>query len=97
MKNTLLNHDGSIFAVSPENVFVTCTDRLFSGWGVASSKTCKRIIICDDYDHARRVARNMRQDSKLKYINISCRVPRYSGDRFLVCVDFAKNRPYWNR
>lgn len=95
--NTLVSYNGEIFNVSPSDFFVTCSDRFLSGWGGATGKTHKHVIICPDYQTAQKIAYNLRKDKGMKYINICCRVPRYSSARFTVSVRPASACPLWNK
>lgn len=64
---------------SNKKIFVTMTDKFLSGWGNATGKTNKFIIICDNWEQAQTIERNAQKRSEMKYINICINKPRYGA------------------
>jgi hypothetical protein len=62
--------------------WVTMTDKVLSGWGLAEGKTNKVVFECDTYDEAEIVAENAKGRGDMLYINICARCPRYDGKRY---------------
>lgn len=91
MRN-ILDVYGRIQEIKPYQVFVTATDSFLSGWGKASGKTAKQVIICEDWTQAEKAANNM-QGNGFKYINICRRFPSYSSARYTVSVRHISDCP----
>jgi len=83
---TIINSLGEEIVITDDCYFVTATDKFLSGWGRADGKTAKRVIVCQTWRQAQRMADAMRNDRKcgMIYINISCRMPRYSDKKYVV-------------
>ena len=77
--------------------YVTATDKFLSGWGKASGKTHKIIVVCKDFDQARKVKSNMQDDRTLKYVNITDVEPRYSSKKYTTNFIKAADAPLWNK
>ena len=75
---------------------VTATDKFLSGWGMASGKTHKQIVICEDYTQAERVAYNLKKQG-LTYVNIRKDFPSLSSTRYTWSIRYAKDCPLWNK
>lgn len=56
------------------------TDKFMSGWGMATGKTNKFIIICDNWEQAQTIERNANKRSEMKYVNICINKPRYKAN-----------------
>lgn len=84
--------DSQIFDAS--NICVVATDKFLSGWGCASGKTHKQVIVCPDYETAARVAANMRRNGYI-YINIRRRgsFPTFPESRYTVSYRLASDAP----
>ena len=63
-------------------IYVSMTDKFLSGWGRATNKTNKFIIICDTMEQAETIERNAQKRSEMKYINICLTKPRYNQNRY---------------
>lgn len=76
-----------VITISEGMHYVTATDKFLSGWGMASGKICKRVIICETFRQAQRMADAMKNDKRsgMSYINISSRFPKYNVNRYKVC------------
>ena len=76
------------------NIAVVATDKFLSGWGCASGKIHKQVIICADHETAARVACNMRRNG---YSYISVRTsgvfPTFSASRYSVSYRLAADCP----
>lgn len=77
--------------------YVTATDKFLSGWGGAKGKIAKMVIICENSEQARRVARNMEKDRTLSRVSISMKKPSYSKDKYTVTWKYAYDVPLWNK
>ena len=75
---------------------VTATDKCFSGWGMASGKTHKQIVICEDYNQADKVAENMRKKG-FTYVYIRRDFPSLSSTRYTWSINHADDCPLWNK
>ena len=58
-------------------VWVSMTDKIMSGWGLAKDKINKLVIGCHNYSEAVIVADNARNRPEMKYVNICLNKPRY--------------------
>lgn len=70
-----------------DKYFVTATDKTMSGWGCAEGKIAKRVIVCDTWRQAQRVADAMTNKPSRegwRYINKTSRMPRYSDKKYVV-------------
>lgn len=90
---TFIDVFGVSHSFGASSVAVVATDRFLSGWGCASGKTHKQVIICQDYEQAARVASNMRGNG-YSYINIrrSGSFPVF-GSRYSVSYRLASDCP----
>jgi hypothetical protein len=78
-----------------KKLYVTMTDKFMSGWGCATNKTNKFIIVCDNWEQAETIERNARKRSEMKYINICITKPRYKGNVLESWKDFADLGDIW--
>lgn len=90
---------GDIHQVTSEMWYVIGNDKILSYRGGAEGKISKRIVICNDYQQASRVADNMRKDN---FIYVSCKkakwgLPYYMPSRYRVCVNHVKDCPIWDK
>ena len=87
---------GEAQTISAGAWFVTMTDKFLSGWGIADGKTHKQVIICRDYQQARRLADGIRNTSNsgMKYVNITDKLPRY-GSRYSVSYELYSPAFIW--
>lgn len=70
--------------------FVTMTDAMLSGWGNADGKTAKRIVLCKTFRDAQIIVsglNNCKNRNGMRYINIACKFPKYSENRYTVSID----------
>lgn len=67
-----------------EKYYVTMTDKFMSGWGHARGLTNKLVIECDSWDEAMVVARNAKDRTEMKYVNITSTKPYYSPKKHYV-------------
>lgn len=90
---------GKSHVVTSGMVVVTAVDKMLSGWGRAEGKISKRIVICEDWTQADRVANNMRQQGFIYVSERSARIglPYYAPSRYVVSVNHANDCPVWNR
>lgn len=95
---TLVDVCGVSHVVTPEMVLVTAKDKHLSGWGRAEGKISKRIVICENWEQADRVAGDM---AKMGFVYIHERsarlgLPYYSPSRYVVSINHVKDCPLWN-
>lgn len=64
--------------------YVTMTDKVFSGWGMARGKVNKLVISCNTFAEAQIVMQNAERRGEMKYINIVDHKPYYNQDRYFV-------------
>lgn len=78
-----------------QKYYVWATDKIFSGWGCAENKICKRIWICDTWEQAEEIYRNVSRSysDEYKYINYGSQLPRFSSSRYVVCEHKASECP----
>lgn len=67
-----------------EKIYVSMTDKFLSGWGLASHKIDKLVIICDDFEQAEIIKKNASMRGDMKNINICLNKPRYNASRYIV-------------
>lgn len=77
--------------------YVTATDRFLSGWGGATGKTQKIVVLCNDIEQARRVERNMKKDRTLGNVIRKDKKPSYSSTKYSVSWKKASECPLWNQ
>lgn len=90
VENKAINPDGKIF--------VWFTDKILSGWGYATGKIHKQVIICDDWATADRVYNNLCNDPKrysAAYIRQGRRLPNLA--RYCVSYRLAEDCPLLNK
>ncbi len=63
-----------------KKIYVTMTDKFMSGWGMATNKTNKFIVECENWEQAQTIERNAQRRSEMKYINICINKPRYGAN-----------------
>lgn len=92
MKTTVKTVLNEICKVSDYDYFVTMTDELLCGWGLAKGKTAKRVYLCQTLEIAESLVNRIhnRTNTGMKYINICSRLPYYSTAKYKVSYD---NRP----
>lgn len=81
---------GEIKNLSDYNYFVTMTDTMLSGWGMAENKISKRVILCKTFREAQIIVsglNNCKNRNGMRYINIAYKFPKYSEKRYTVSVD----------
>ena len=79
-------------------IFVWFNDVYLSGWGGASGRIHKQVIICDDWATADRVYNNINSDPKrhgAKYIRQGRHLPNMA--RCSVSYRLAEDCPLWNK
>ena len=64
-------------------IYVCMTDKFMSGWGEATNKINKFIIVCDNLEQAKTILRNAKKRTEMKYINICFNKPKYNTKQYL--------------
>lgn len=77
--------------------YVTATDKFLSGWGMATGKVHKLIVVCKSMEQARRVEKNMKKDRTLSRVNIALDKPYYPKGKYTTKTINAENAPLWNK
>lgn len=69
--------------------FVTMTDIIMSGWGLAENKTAKRVYLCKSFKIASELKSRIsnRRDSGMRYINIVFSLPKYPQSKYVTTYD----------
>ena len=90
---------GKSHVVTEKMVVITAVDKMLSGWGRATGKISKRIVICEDWSQSRRVATNMRNQGFTYVSERSARIglPYYAPSKYVVSVNHANDCPVWNK
>lgn len=81
---------GEVKNLSEYRYFVTMTDTMLSGWGMAENKISKRVILCKTFRDAQIIVsglNNCKNRNGMRYINIAIKFPKYSEKRYTVSVD----------
>lgn len=89
MKSVILVN-GERYEISETKYFVSCTDKFMSGWGLASGKIAKRVIICKDRAQALEMIDRLRRPKNgMKYVNytIGRKAPYYTPSKYIVTFD----------
>lgn len=87
---------GQTLNVADNQPVVCCTDKWLSGWGQAVGKIHKQVIICDSWEQADLVERNLAKCG-YTYINSRRGLPRYSSSRYSVSFRDVKDCPLWTK
>ena len=95
---------GNSHIVTENMVIITAVDKMLSGWGRATGKISKRIVICESAQQARRVAENMRKQGFI-YVNTHTGngrgnrpfFPYYAPSRYVVSINHVKDCPIWDK
>lgn len=81
---------GEIKNLSDYNYFVTMTDTMLSGWGMAENKIAKRVVLCKTFREAQIIVSGLnhcKNRNGMRYINIAYKFPKYSEKHYTVSVD----------
>ncbi|MEE3495846.1 MAG: hypothetical protein VZR06_11835 [Butyrivibrio sp.] len=82
--------NGETYSYEGVKYFVTCTDKFMSGWGLASGKIAKRVIICDNRQQALiMIDRLQRPKCGMKNVGYLIRekAPYYTPSKYVVSFD----------
>lgn len=85
---------GEVKNLNEYHYFVTMTDTMLSGWGMAENKTAKRVVLCKTFREAQIIVsglNNCKKRNGMRYINIAYKFPKYSEDRYTVSIDDFKD------
>jgi hypothetical protein len=94
--STVLDVIGRPIEVTNNQVCVSATDKMLSGWGKAQGRTHKQIVICHNRQQAEKVADNMRRSS-FSYVNVRYGIPYYPSTRYTISYHDADDCPLWNK
>lgn len=78
-------------------IFVWFTDRFLSGWGCASGRAHKQIVICEDWQTTRKIYDNLKYNKRhgARYVNMGYDLP-YLG-KYSVSYRLAEDCTAWNK
>lgn len=78
-------------------IFVWFNDKFLSGWGNATGKTHKQVVICDDWATADCIYNNLQNNKRhgAIYVKQGRHLPNLS--RYSVSYRLAENCPLWNK
>lgn len=65
-----------------KKIYVTMTDTFLSGWGGASGRISKFVIICDNRVQAEKAAEKFRGYREMKYVSIRYSRPNYPVNKY---------------
>ena len=86
-KSVVLVND-EVYTLKGNEVFVTMSDKFMSGWGCATNKTAKRVIICQNSCEAYTLRdRLFNPKYGMKYVNITYDLPKYSSTKYTTTFD----------
>lgn len=91
---TVKTVSGQEVTITPEMRFVIFSDKVMSSWGRAENKTSKRIIICNNWHEAERLAdalRNAPQREGIRRVNTCSKFPYYSPSKVCISIDLYKD------
>lgn len=80
--------------------YVTMTDTFMSGWGAAKDKTSKYVVVCDTYEQAKEIYKNLKaeKNSEMRYIRLSKNKPQYSPKWYRVdYTNYADAKRWHNK
>lgn len=80
-----------------KKIYVTMTDKFLSGWGMATNKTNKFIIVCDNWEQAETIERNAKKRSEMKRINICMNKPKYGKHVLETWKNFDELGEVWTK
>jgi hypothetical protein len=81
-----------------KEIFVSMTDKFMSGWGKATNKINKYIIICENWEQAEIIERNAKKRSEMKYINICLKKPNYNSKQYYISWNkFSEMGDIWTK
>ena len=69
--------------------YVTMTDSFMSGWGGSQGRTNKFVIGTNDYNEAKRIEKNAKNRSEMKYVNLVTTKPNYNSRNYKVSFRYA--------
>ena len=75
MVSITIVEDGS--DIPKKRYYVTMTDKFLSGWGHSKGRINKLVIGTNDYQLARTIAKNGRERSEMRFVNIRSSKPYY--------------------
>ena len=64
--------------------YVSKTERIMRGWGLANERINKFIVICDNFEQAETIERLAKERPEMKYINICCNKPNLPKQKYLL-------------
>ena len=83
---------GEKIILTGNEVFVTMTDKFLSGWGCASNKISKRVIICNNRMDAEKIKDRLFNPKHLmKNVNIVYSLPYYNPNKYTTSYDVYKD------
>ena len=76
------------YTLNGNEVFVTMSDKFMSGWGMATNKIAKRVIICQNSSDAFTLRDRLYNPKYgMKYVNVTFELPKYSNTKYTTTYD----------
>ena len=63
-------------------MIVTMTDKFLSGWGEATNKISKYVVVCEDIAQAELIALNAEKRNDMRTVRIEEDMPCYSSKKY---------------
>lgn len=82
-------------AIMKKQVFyVWASDKCLTGWGPAIGKIVKHIVICDNWDEAKKILHGFNESEEFKHVNWGFKKPYFSPQKYIVSFRAAQE---WTR
>ena len=94
---TIITVDNKEVAIDGK-IFIWFNDKFFSGWGNATGRIHKQVIICEDWATANRIYNNLCNNQTrfgATYIKQGRHLPNMA--RYSVSYSLAEDCPLWNK
>lgn len=65
-----------------KTIFVWATDKFLSGWGCASHKIHKQIIVCNGWGEADKIINGLEKDGTFKFVNWGYEKPYFTPSKY---------------
>lgn len=74
------------------------TDTFMSGWGAAENKTSKYVVVCDTFEQAKEIYKNLKaeKNSEMRYIRLSKNKPQYNPKWYRVDYTTYADAKRWH-
>lgn len=90
-----VNFADSVSDIPNAPYYVLCNDSFMSGWGYASGKINTIILVCADYNEAKKVAAYTESRNDQKYVRIVSNKPRLNNATHYYSLHDRYSYPNW--